>query len=72
MFGGVFLATGQPMVNEFDVRLYLVTSIVLLLVLLSGQDGVIGHDAQRPQARVADALRGGPVRYGSFLPEDAD
>lgn len=67
--GGVFLATGQPMVNEFDVRLYLVTSIVLLLTLLSGQDGVVGM--LRTGRRVlADAIRGEPIRYGSFLPED--
>jgi branched-chain amino acid transport system permease protein len=67
--GGIFLATGQPMVNEFDVRLYLVTSVVLLLTLLSGQDGVVGM--LRTARRVlGDAIRGEPVRYGSFLPED--
>lgn len=67
--GGIFLATGQPMVNEFDVRLYLVTSVVLLLTLLSGQDGVIGM-LRTARKSVADAIRGEPIRYGSFLPED--
>jgi branched-chain amino acid transport system permease protein len=70
IIGGTFLATGQPMVNEFDVRLFLATAVVLLLVLLSGYDGVIGmlHAARKA---VADAVRGEPVRYGSFLPEAA-
>jgi branched-chain amino acid transport system permease protein len=69
VFGGVFLATGQPLVNQFDVRLYLATSVVLLLVLLSGQDGLVG--ALRTAKRtLTDAVRGEPVRYGSFLPED--
>ncbi len=69
LVGGSFLATGQPLVNQFDLRIYLATSIVLLLVLLSGQDGVMGalHNARRA---LADALRGEPIRYGSFLPAD--
>lgn len=69
VFGGVFLATGQPMVNEFDVRLYLVTSVVLLVVLLSGQDGVMGM-LRTARRSLAEALRGEPIRYGSFLPEE--
>jgi branched-chain amino acid transport system permease protein len=67
--GGVFLATGQPMVNEFDVRLYLVTSVVLLLTLLSGQDGVVGM-LRTARKALSDAIRGEPIRYGSFLPDD--
>lgn len=65
--GGSFLATGQPLVNQFDLRIYLATSIVLLLILLSGQDGVMGalHTARRA---LSEAVRGEPVRYGSFLP----
>jgi branched-chain amino acid transport system permease protein len=68
VIGGIFLATGQPTVNEFEVRLFLATAVVLLLVLLSGYDGVIGmlHAARKA---IADAVRGEPVRYGSFLPE---
>jgi branched-chain amino acid transport system permease protein len=68
VIGGSFLATGQPLVNLFDVRLYLVSSVSLLLMLLSGQDGVVGmlHNARKT---LADAVRGEPIRYGSFVPE---
>ncbi|HUR75541.1 MAG TPA: branched-chain amino acid ABC transporter permease [Sporichthya sp.] len=68
LIGGSFLATGQPLVNQFDIRLFLATAVVLLLMLLSGYDGVIGmmHAARKA---LADAVRGEPVRYGSFLPE---
>lgn len=69
IIGGTFLATGQPTVNEFDVRLFLATAVVLLLMLLSGYDGVIGMLKAAKKA-VADAVRGEPVRYGSFLPEE--
>jgi branched-chain amino acid transport system permease protein len=68
LIGGTFLATGQPLVNLFDVRLYLVSSIALLLMLLSGYDGVVGMLAAARRA-LADAIRGEPVRYGSFVPE---
>lgn len=69
VIGGSFLATGQPLVNLFDVRLYLVTSMALLLTLLSGYDGVVGMLRSGKRA-LADALRGEPVRYGSFVPEE--
>jgi branched-chain amino acid transport system permease protein len=70
LVGGTFLATGQPLVNLFDVRLYLVSSIALLLMLLSGYDGVIGM-LQAGRRTLADAIRGQPVRYGSFVPEES-
>ena len=69
VIGGSFLATGQPLVNLFDVRLFLVTSIALLLMLLSGFDGVTGM-LSSARKTLADALRGAPVRYGSFVPHD--
>jgi branched-chain amino acid transport system permease protein len=68
LIGGAFLATGQPLVNLFDVRLYLVSSISLLLMLLSGYDGVVGM-LSSARRTLADAIRGEPVRYGSFVPE---
>jgi branched-chain amino acid transport system permease protein len=68
--GGTFLAVGQPLVNLFDVRLYLVTAVALLAMLLSGYDGVTGL-MKAFSRKVAEALRGGePVRYGSFVPDD--
>ncbi|MGQ0843720.1 MAG: branched-chain amino acid ABC transporter permease [Sporichthyaceae bacterium] len=68
VIGGVFLATGQPLVNLFDVRLFLVSSIALLLMLLSGHDGVTGM-LRAARTTLADALRGAPIRYGSFVPD---
>jgi len=69
LIGGVFLATGQPLVNLFDVRLFLVSSIALLLMLLSGHDGVVGM-LRSARRTLADAIRGEPIRYGSFVPEE--
>jgi branched-chain amino acid transport system permease protein len=69
LIGGSFLATGQPLVNLFDVRLYLVSSVALLLMLLSGYDGVVGM-LQAARRTLTDALRGEPIRYGSFVPDD--
>ncbi|HUR75792.1 MAG TPA: branched-chain amino acid ABC transporter permease [Sporichthya sp.] len=72
LVGGGFLAVGQPLVNLFDLRLYLMTAVALLLVQSSGYDGVTG--ALRAARRaVRDAVRE-PVRYGSFVPhvEDGD
>jgi len=68
--GGAFVAVGQPLVNLFDIRLYLMTSVALLLVLLSGHDGVTGALAAARRA-IRDAVRE-PVRYGSFVPHEED
>ncbi|HUR02914.1 MAG TPA: hypothetical protein VM347_10265, partial [Nonomuraea sp.] len=67
--GGAFLAVGQPLVNLFDVRLFLMTSVALLLTLLSGFDGVTGA-LKAGRKAVADAVRGEPIRYGSFVPHE--
>ncbi|MGQ0630975.1 MAG: branched-chain amino acid ABC transporter permease [Sporichthyaceae bacterium] len=69
LVGGAFLATGQPLVNQFDLRIYLATSAVLLIVLLSGQDGIVGM-LKTARKALTDALRGEPIRYGSFLPAE--
>lgn len=71
VIGGTFIALGQPLVNLFDIRLYLLSSIALLLMLLSGYDGVTGM-IRAARKRVLDAVRGEPVRYGSFIPEQPD
>ncbi len=68
VIGGAFLATAQPVVNAFHIRLYLASSGALILVLLSGFDGITGmFTAFVAQARTALGL-GDAVRYGSFLP----
>lgn len=69
LVGGAFLAVGQPLVNLFDVRLFLMTSIALLLTLLSGFDGVTGA-LKAGRKAIADAVRGEPKRYGSFVPHE--
>jgi branched-chain amino acid transport system permease protein len=71
LIGGSFLAIGQPLVNLFGVRLFLMTSIALLLTLLSGFEGVTGA-IKVARRTLTDAIRGEPVRYGSFVPHDED
>ena len=67
--GGAFLATAQPLVNVFHVRLFLASSVALILVALSGYDGVTGMVAALFRS-VGDAVTGRErVRYGSFVPE---
>src|SRR4029077_16546752 len=69
--GGAFLPTAQPLVNVFHVRLFLATSVALILVALSGYDGVTGMVAALYRS-VRDAITGREhVRYGSFVPEAA-
>jgi branched-chain amino acid transport system permease protein len=69
--GGAFLATAQPLVNVFHVRLFLATAVALILVALSGYDGVTGMIAALYRS-VRDAITGRErVRYGSFVPEAA-
>jgi hypothetical protein len=71
LIGGTFLATAQPLVNVFHVRIYLASSAALILVLLSGFDGVTGmvrafvHNARQAVAPPDQ------VRYGTFVPDEA-
>jgi branched-chain amino acid transport system permease protein len=70
VIGGTFLAVGQPLVNALDLRLYLVTAVTLLAVLLSGHDGVTGI-ARAARRALRHALSGAPAaRYGSFVPDE--
>jgi branched-chain amino acid transport system permease protein len=71
VIGGAFLATAQPLVNVFHIRLFLATAVALILVALSGYDGVTGM-ARALIGAVRDAVGGRErVRYGSFVPEAA-
>jgi hypothetical protein len=72
LIGGTFLATAQPLVNMFHIRIYLASSAALILVLLSGFDGVTGMvRAFITNARQALAPPN-QVRYGSFVPESPE
>ena len=69
VIGGAFLATAQPLVNLFHIRLFLASAVALILVASSRYDGVIGL-ARSVLATVRQAVVAGEaVRYGSFLPE---
>ena len=71
VLGGAFLATAQPLVNVFHIRLFLASSVALILVALSGYDGVTGMVAALFRS-VRDAVTGRErVRYGSFVPDAA-
>lgn len=65
--GGVLLATAQPIVNLFEIRLFLATGIGLVLIVLARTDGIVGY-AQRliQQFRTLSSPRS---RAGSFVPE---
>ena len=69
--GGAFLATAQPLVNVFHVRLFLASSVALILVALSGYDGVTGMIAALYRSTREAFVGGERVRYGSFVPETA-
>jgi branched-chain amino acid transport system permease protein len=70
VIGGTFLATAQPLVNMFHIRIYLASSAALILVLLSGFDGVTGMmRAFLRNAREA-VSPSDQARYGSFVPEE--
>jgi branched-chain amino acid transport system permease protein len=69
VIGGAFLATAQPLVNLFHVRLFLASAVALILVSLSRYDGVTGIVREMANA-VRDALGTQErIRYGSFVPE---
>ena len=66
--GGVLLATAQPVVNLFGVRLFLATGIGLVLIVLARTDGIVGF-AQRTIDEIR-TLSSPPARAGSFVPDD--
>jgi branched-chain amino acid transport system permease protein len=70
--GGVFLATAQPLANEFHVRPFLMASGALIIIVWLGYDGVTGMIRTAFKAtRAAVARDETDARYGSFVPEEA-
>ncbi len=68
--GGILFATAQPVVNLFDVRLFLATGAALALVTLSRTDGVVG--AAGRLVRGWRAAAGPPAANASFQPVALD
>jgi hypothetical protein len=68
--GGILLATAQPVVNVFDIRLFLASGLLLTLVTLSRSDGLTGAAIRLVRAGRAAARPGEAVRYGSFVPDE--
>jgi branched-chain amino acid transport system permease protein len=69
VFGGTFLATAQPLVNLFHIRLFLASAVALILVASSGFDGVTGMARAVLESVRRAASAEGRLRYGSFVPE---
>jgi branched-chain amino acid transport system permease protein len=67
--GGILLATAQPVVNVFDIRLFLASGL-LTMVTLSRTDGLTGAATRLLRAGRAAARPGEAVRYGSFVPDE--
>ena len=71
--GGILLAIAQPVVNAFNVRLFLASGVLLVLSTLSRTGGVVGAALsfwRSFREQLGDGT--GPVRYGSFVPDVVD
>ncbi len=68
--GGTVFATAQPLVNAFDVRLFLASGVLLAFVTLSRTDGLVGAATRLLQSWREAAGQPAPG-YGSFLPTPA-
>jgi len=69
--GGALLATAQPAVNAFHVRLFLASGVLVVLVTLSGFDGLTGAARTAWRSLREQLSPKASIRYGSFVPEDA-
>ena len=69
--GGTLFAAAQPITNALGLRLFLVTGLLVVFVVLSRRDGITGI-ARRFVAGFRAALHGdATARYGSFVPGGA-
>ncbi|MEW6475075.1 MAG: branched-chain amino acid ABC transporter permease [Actinomycetota bacterium] len=68
--GGIIMGTSQPVVDAFDLRLFLVSGLLLVSVTLTRRDGLVGLAVRLGRsAREQLAPQTVPC-YGSFLPEE--
>jgi branched-chain amino acid transport system permease protein len=63
--GGCLLATAHPVANLFGVRLFLASGVLLVLVILSRTDGVVGAVLALARAW-KETVRPGRRRHGAF------
>jgi branched-chain amino acid transport system permease protein len=69
--GGTLFAFAQPVCNAFGLRLFLVTGLLVIFVVLSRSDGITGL-VRRFVTGFTEALHGeAAARYGSFVPDRA-
>jgi branched-chain amino acid transport system permease protein len=68
--GGLLLATAQPVVNVFGMRLFLASGLLLVLVTMSRTDGLTGAVTRLVRTGRWAARPGQIVRYGSFVPDE--
>jgi branched-chain amino acid transport system permease protein len=71
VIGGVLFATAQPLVNLFEVRLFLATGVLLALATLSHTDGVVGAFMGLRRAW-REATQPAQAGLGSFAPPATD
>ena len=68
--GGVIMGTSQPLVNAFDLRLFLVSGLLLVGVTLLRTDGLVGLALNAARSFAAHLRPETATRSASFLPED--
>ena len=68
--GGVIMGTAQPMVHAFDLRLFLVSGLLLVSVTLLRTDGLVGLALGAARNFAAHLRPEAATRSASFLPED--
>jgi len=68
--GGVIMGTSQPLVNALDLRLFLVSGLLLVGVTLLRTDGLVGLAVGAARSFAAHLRPETAARSASFLPED--
>ena len=68
--GGIIMGTSQPLVDAFDLRLFLVSGVLLVGVTLTRSDGLCGLAARAARSAREQLAPHTIPRYGSFLPDE--
>jgi branched-chain amino acid transport system permease protein len=68
--GGIIMGTAQPVVHAFDLRLFLVSGVLLMAVTLLRTDGLVGMGLRFVRSFIAHVRPQAAPSYGSFLPEE--